>query len=345
MSFAETIKTLRRDSGMTQERLAEILSISPQAVSRWETGIAMPDISLIPPIANLFGVTTDFLLGMDTYQKDMRKAEFDEAFFEYWKHDDKQKNYEIAVQAAAEYPGNMEYVEWLASAEYYVAFSKSEDEYKRLLESSVSHYNIVIDNAKDIELLDKALSGIVLSLCMLGRKAEAKGYAERIQNEHSRKDSIGWCLEGEEQICHHQKTAEESLNDFIYRISFVPKTMEVCEAVEKILAILFPDGNYQYNHNRLQYNSLTKAVLLCRESRFDEAIEALQKAKYHAEEMTKCSRKTEYRFTAPLFNRLSIEKPISDATTTDVDDFHDSLTNNHDFDPIRDREDFKALYQ
>ena len=110
MSFAETIKTLRRDSGLTQERLAEVLSISPQAVSRWETGVAMPDISLIPPIANLFGVTTDHLLGMETYQKDMRKAEFDEAFFEYWKHDDKQKNYEIAVQAAAEYPGNMEYV-------------------------------------------------------------------------------------------------------------------------------------------------------------------------------------------------------------------------------------------
>jgi transcriptional regulator with XRE-family HTH domain len=344
MSFAETIKTLRRDSGLTQERLAEILSISPQAVSRWETGVAMPDISLIPPIANLFGVTTDHLLGMETYQKDMRKAEFDEAFFEYWKHDDKQKNYEIAVQAAAEYPGNMEYVEWLASAEYYVAFSKPEDEYKRLLESSVSHYNIVIDNTKDTELLDKALSGIVLSLCMLGRKAEAKDYAERIQNEHSRNDSIGWCLEGEEQIRHYQKTSEESLNDFIYRLSFAPAKMEVCEAVEKILAILFPDGNYQYYHNRLQYSSITKAMLLCRESHFDEAIETLQKAKYHAEEMTKCSKKTEYRFTAPLFNRLSIQKPISDAITTDVEDFHESLTNNRDFDSIRDREDFKALY-
>lgn len=344
MSFAETIKTLRRDSGLTQERLAEILSISPQAVSRWETGIAMPDISLIPPIANLFGVTTDFLLGMETYQKDMRKAEFDEAFFEYWKHDDKQKNYEIAVQAAAEYPGNMEYVEWLASAEYYVAFSKPEDEYKRLLESSASHYNIVIDNTKDIKLLDKALSGIVLSLCMLGRKAEAKDYAERIQNEHSRNDSIGWCLEGEEQIRHYQKMAEESINNFLHCLHFVPGGIEKYETIEKIIAILFPDGNYQYYHNTLQYYLITKAMLLCRESHFDEAIETLQKAKYHAEEMTKCSKKTEYRFTAPLFNRLSIQKPISDAITTDVEDFHESLTNNRDFDSIRDREDFKALY-
>lgn len=304
----------------------------------------MPDISLIPPIANLFGVTTDFLLGMETYQKDMRKAEFDEAFFEYWKHDDKQKNYEIAVQAAAEYPGNMEYVEWLATAEYYVAFSKSEDEYKRLLESSVSHYNIVLDNAKDSKLLDSALHGIALALCMLGRKAEAKGYAERIENENTRNDSIGWCLEGEEQIRHYQKISEESLNLFICRIKLAPTSMEACEAIEKILAILFPDGNYQYYHNTLQYNSVTKAMLLCRESRFDEAIEALRKAKYHAEEMTKCGKKSEYRFTAPLFNRLSWEKPISDATTTDVEDFHEAITNNPNFDTIRDREDFKALY-
>lgn len=85
-------------------------------------------------------------------------------------------------------------------------------------------------------------------------------------------------------------------------------------------------------------------MLLCRESRFDEAIEALRKAKYHAEEMTKCGKKSEYRFTAPLFNRLSWEKPISDATTTDVEDFHEAITNNPNFDTIRDREDFKALY-
>ena len=70
MSFGQTIKNLRRDAGMTQEHLAELFAISPQAGSRWETDAAMPDISLLPPLANLFGVTTDHLLGMDTYQKD-----------------------------------------------------------------------------------------------------------------------------------------------------------------------------------------------------------------------------------------------------------------------------------
>ena len=164
MTFGKTIKELRQNHAMTQERLAELLNISPQAVSRWETGAAMPDISLIPPLANLFGVTTDYLLGMDTYQKDMRKAEFDEAFFEYWKRDDKQKNYEIALQAVAEYPGNMEYMEWLASAEYYVAIPTLDNsEYTRLLESSAKHYKLVLDNTKDSKLYSKALFGIVLA--------------------------------------------------------------------------------------------------------------------------------------------------------------------------------------
>ena len=67
MSFGNKIKILRKQTNMTQERLAELLSISHQVVSRWETDVAMFDISLLPPLANLFNVTTDYLLGMDCY--------------------------------------------------------------------------------------------------------------------------------------------------------------------------------------------------------------------------------------------------------------------------------------
>ena len=40
MTFGQTIKSLRREANMTQENLAELLSISPQAISRWETEIS-----------------------------------------------------------------------------------------------------------------------------------------------------------------------------------------------------------------------------------------------------------------------------------------------------------------
>lgn len=90
MKFSQIIKKLRLDADMTQERLSEYLSISPQAVSRWETGIAMPDISLLPPLANLFHVTTDYLLGMDEYERDTRRAEYEAVYKDYWKMEDKE---------------------------------------------------------------------------------------------------------------------------------------------------------------------------------------------------------------------------------------------------------------
>ena len=64
MNIGEKIAQLRRDAGMTQEALASRLVISPQAISKWERGIANPDLELIPEIAKLFGISTDELLGM-----------------------------------------------------------------------------------------------------------------------------------------------------------------------------------------------------------------------------------------------------------------------------------------
>ena len=72
MNIGETIRRLRREHGMTQEALAETLKISPQAVSRWELNLAMPDITLLPALANLFDVTADELLGIRTPRQQQR---------------------------------------------------------------------------------------------------------------------------------------------------------------------------------------------------------------------------------------------------------------------------------
>ena len=65
MAIGTKIKSLRREAGMTQEQLALRLSVTAQAVSRWENGTAMPDIMQLVPLARLFGVTTDALLDAD----------------------------------------------------------------------------------------------------------------------------------------------------------------------------------------------------------------------------------------------------------------------------------------
>lgn len=56
------IAVLRKSKGMTQKELGEVLGVSDKAVSRWERDECAPDISMIPVIADLFGVTADELL-------------------------------------------------------------------------------------------------------------------------------------------------------------------------------------------------------------------------------------------------------------------------------------------
>lgn len=63
-SMGQIIKRLRKERNFTQEELAEQLNVSPQAVSKWENGTSMPDISQVLPIANVFGVSTDLLFGV-----------------------------------------------------------------------------------------------------------------------------------------------------------------------------------------------------------------------------------------------------------------------------------------
>lgn len=62
MIFSEKLQLLRRSKGLTQETLAQALSVSRQAVAKWEAGQAFPDISNLIEISNLFHVTVDYLV-------------------------------------------------------------------------------------------------------------------------------------------------------------------------------------------------------------------------------------------------------------------------------------------
>ncbi len=63
--IAENIACLRKARGMTQEALAELIGVSPQTISKWENSTTYPDVSLLPVIADVFGVTIDMLYGRE----------------------------------------------------------------------------------------------------------------------------------------------------------------------------------------------------------------------------------------------------------------------------------------
>lgn len=69
MELAKKIKQLRFQAGLTQEQLAQKLGVGAQSVSKWENNVAMPDIALLPLLAEAFGVMIDDLFDLTTEQR------------------------------------------------------------------------------------------------------------------------------------------------------------------------------------------------------------------------------------------------------------------------------------
>ena len=63
MNLAENIASLRKKRSLTQAQLAEALHMTPAAVSKWETGAAVPDLDTLVALADYFRITMDDLLG------------------------------------------------------------------------------------------------------------------------------------------------------------------------------------------------------------------------------------------------------------------------------------------
>ena len=105
ITIGKKIKALRKERNMTQERLADLVGVSFQAVSKWENGIALPDITLVPRLAQIFGVTTDELF--DYNQKEIRE-EIERYVTDARKHieADHEAGRKIIAGALKKYPEN-----------------------------------------------------------------------------------------------------------------------------------------------------------------------------------------------------------------------------------------------
>lgn len=62
-AFADRLRKLREDRGLTQARLAELLDTSPRVTNRWETGAALPRLDTLVQLADLLEVSLDELVG------------------------------------------------------------------------------------------------------------------------------------------------------------------------------------------------------------------------------------------------------------------------------------------
>ncbi len=73
--LGNNIKELRKQKHLTQKDLAKLMHVSQQTIGAWETERAIPGSDTLALLANLFNVSTDYLLGRDTKEDDLKTAD------------------------------------------------------------------------------------------------------------------------------------------------------------------------------------------------------------------------------------------------------------------------------
>ena len=123
MQLGKRIKELRIENNLTQEELAEQLGVSFQAVSRWENDLTYPDITLLPILANMFGVSVDFLLDVDVKKKESEINAIIEEYSVLLNQGKTDENLNLLEEAIKKYPNSWE----IKDALLHIYFTKSFD--------------------------------------------------------------------------------------------------------------------------------------------------------------------------------------------------------------------------
>ena len=103
--LGEKIRNLRKQNNLSQDVLAQFLGVSFQAVSKWENGTTMPDVSMIPAIASFFNVSTDELFDFNRaeQEKKIQQLCWDAAQYRF---SDPKRSEDMLRDALKQYPGN-----------------------------------------------------------------------------------------------------------------------------------------------------------------------------------------------------------------------------------------------
>lgn len=200
MNIGLKIRELRKKRGITQERLAEYLNISSQAISKWEIGTALPDITFVPKLASFFGVSTDELFSINPEITDKKLLEYKEKAREFKKVYDYASVARLMEQALEEYPSNYEFM-W----ELVHAYSHRQRK-NRELDKIIPLCERIVEDCRDETLRHCAIQMLCISYADNGQRKEALNLINTLPDEPVEKSwLLEMVLEGEEKIEQSQK--------------------------------------------------------------------------------------------------------------------------------------------
>lgn len=260
INIKDTLKKLRQDKGTTQEQLAAHLGISPQAISKWERGEGLPDITLLPAIALYFGITIDELLDVGR-EKIAQKIKSYEAESMKLKNAGRvEDDYELWEMAYKELPSEEAVICGRMRALSLMFNRVSEEEKKKLVSDNIVEMGEQLLKSSNSHRRDCAIQELTYHYRDLGNIEMAKKYANMGGNYYvSQKNLLSHILEGEEGVKIRQNIIME-LSDIIAADAFTmtrkasyshEERAEICRFCIDIYRLVYKDGYYGFFASRM----------------------------------------------------------------------------------------------
>ena len=293
MSFGRTIKKLRREYDMTQERLAEILSISPQAISRWETDMAMPDISLIAPLCNLFNITSDELLGIDITRRQETITSICDEAGKYSQRGYLEEARKILEDGLSKFPDNLEIIYNLM---YLSSLQKDATGDSKYLDEAIKWGEKILAQSTNDSQRHGAIQILCFSYRDVGRLEEAVKMAEAMPIMSVSKEVLLSIIHsGDEEYYSKQCEASNLLallsNCLFYMQTKLDSgknayTAEECASLRDkritLLNLFFENGDFVFYHTHLYDTHCEQAFYYAEKGEGNKALIHLSLAAEHA---------------------------------------------------------------
>lgn len=316
INLGEKLKSLRKEKNISQEKLAQYLNVSFQAVSKWENGSTYPDIELLPEISRFFGITVDELLGAEQIDESALYEEYEKRACELYRNGDVASVLPIWQEAHHKMPNHVGVQEMLMSTYFDVDKVKYQ---KEIVELGTEIYH----SEGGSYYKGQAISQIARTYAACGNQEKAEQWAyEAYQLMHSLEMILMQITNDGEELastfCFANYWYLNSLFHMGARIAqceSIPGGTAYVQAVSKTIASVY---ELVFPNDDMSFEDLKRMCVLYRMIAEDEtALEKSEDAiKYYLLRAFDCAQKsvsvTEHNLTHPLVMNFFVSEAPSD---------------------------------
>ena len=233
MSIGHRIKFCRKERGFTQSELAEVIGVSMQAVSKWETDTGMPDISQIVPLAKALDVSTDYLLGID---KDKEKTEIVSLREQIGKHkigfskDDAKRIYGLAKPYYEKHPTNPEVAFWCLES-LSVLLSTDTTDKEQIMKECEKYINCISRYETNADMIFKSYFVTARCYNQLGEKDKAEEVLNKVPQVFG--DKLYWEAEFAYSEGNMELALEKCKESFAQKARYISRCIRMARMINE----------------------------------------------------------------------------------------------------------------